>query len=291
MSMHAGEHGRANKRTRVQSSLASCFWNFVINVERLDGKRVQAFSLKVVHLLFKDGSNFASHDSCHLPIKQGQWDIERQQLRPAEHDADCTVHNRVLFNLTFGCERNAAVVCRPPQGSEGGHDVVVSISLRDPRVMVQAVRLLYSQQECPRPARNIVINNLCAKSVLSECVDKTRFAPVSEQMRVEFGCVMEIFGASCSICVKSDLRTVLVKGGCDHREIRETLQHLCGSGAGDLMVHMLVLSGCLGVSVDVCMGCLLEKTVQFRYKDLLSVGARHEVMALCHAPRMFYAFY
>eukprot|EP00961_Rhodomonas_salina_P221472 2994603-Rhodomonas_salina.1 len=136
------------------------------------------------------------------------------------------------------------------------------------------------EKDIPRLPRAVVVNNLCAKAFLPFPVDIRPLKAVSQSTRVDFGCVIEVFSMSSCVSIKSDLQTVLVKGGNDFMQTKADLALLAGGrelqGLIDLNVHMLVLSASLGVNVDVNMGCLLERVLYYKYKKLFTIQSRHE---------------
>eukprot|EP00961_Rhodomonas_salina_P299451 3938937-Rhodomonas_salina.1 len=132
--------------------------------------------------------------------------------------------------------------------------------------------------QCPRMSRSVVINNLCGKAFLSSRICGKKFKEVAEANGVDFGCVLEIATISGIISIKRDMQTVLVKGVSNAAEMMQDLKYLTGNQDANppLEMHMVVLSGCLRVVIDVSLGCLLEKTLQYWYKGLFVVICRHE---------------
>eukprot|EP00961_Rhodomonas_salina_P197886 2670209-Rhodomonas_salina.1 len=177
------------------------------------------------------------------------------------------------FVFTFGQEENSAWL----QSSRGGYRV--DVQLRDPVHSLKEITFShFDMEQCPRMRRSVVINNLCGKAFLSSRICGKKFKDVGEANGVDFGCVLEIATVSGIISIKRDMQTVLVKGVSNAEEMMQDLKYLTGNQDANplLEIHMVVLSGCLGVVIDVSLGCLLEKTLQFWYKGLFVVICRHE---------------
>jgi hypothetical protein len=126
-----------------------------------------------------------------------------------------------------------------------------------------------------RARRDVRVNNLCGKVVLSAAIDLGRLCAVEDaDPRVagarresnNFGCVVSFATQSAFLGIRADAQTVLVRGASDYGDVMQDICALNNSATGvgvagtaesqhddgepsppPLFVHMIVLSGCLGI--------------------------------------------
>lgn len=218
---------------------------------------------------------------CKINLKPLQaWDLpcNDKYEQDAQESTSAEYEKRWLCRVSFGCTENNA---RFSFKENGKHDGEFTVELRDPRYTVVSVLIMWG----PRPVgwrniRDVGVNNLCGKAVLSRQLDLNALRPIGRKSRGDFGCVMEFGTCSGYFGIKRDRRSVLIRGGWDCQSVLRDLAILDRQGSKEkacrdgvtLHVHMMVVSACLGEIFNLAEGCFLERRLHStRYREICAV--------------------